>query len=189
MEEFASDYSGYEDQAKAAYMNAIAEQLRSKGIEIDYEDNLLRAKRVSLVTDGYVIDWLKKLGFTEESRHIDAQYSNATYIKRYSQGGLVPYTGLAQVDGSRERPEAFLSADDTERIGTAAKLLSDIPALNRSNISTSNTSYGDTNVEINLNIDHISSDVDIEEMLERVKQEIVDIARPIGTNVILQQQV
>jgi hypothetical protein len=26
-------------------------------------------------------------------------------------------------------------------------------------------------------------------MLERVKQEIVDVARPIGTNVILQQQV
>ena len=109
--------------------------------------------------------------------------------KKYASGGLVPYTGLAQVDGTPDRPEAFLSADDTERIGNAAKLLSDIPSLNRSNISTNNSSYGDTNIEVNLNIDHISSDVDIEEMLERVKQEIVDIARPIGTNVILQQQV
>ena len=29
----------------------------------------------------------------------------------------------------------------------------------------------------------------VDEMLERVKQEIVEVARPIGTNVILQQQV
>ena len=116
--------------------------------------------------------------------------SNIGYVSaKFEKGGLVNYTGPAWVDGSPNRPEAFLSADDTERIGNAAKLLSDIPALNRSNISTSNSTYGDTNIEINLNIDHISSDVDIEEMLDRVKQEIVDIARPVGTNVILQQQV
>lgn len=116
--------------------------------------------------------------------------SNIGYVSaKFEKGGLVNYTGPAWVDGSPNRPEAFLSADDTERIGNAAKLLSDIPALNRSNISTNSSTYGDTNIEINLNIDHISSDVDIEEMLDRVKQEIVDIARPVGTNVILQQQV
>jgi len=110
-------------------------------------------------------------------------------LKIYKNGGLVNYTGPAWVDGTSNSPEAFLSAEDTERIGNAAKLLSNIPALNHSNISTTNSSYGDTNIEINLNIDHVSSDVDIEEMLNRVKQEIVDIARPTGTNVILHQQI
>ena len=110
--------------------------------------------------------------------------------KKFASGGLVNYTGPAWVDGSQNRPEAFLSAEDTERIGNAAKLLSNIPLLNpTSNISNSNNSIGDTNIEINLNIDNISSDVDIEEMLNRVKDEIVNIARPIGTNVILQQSV
>lgn len=122
---------------------------------------------------------------------LDGKFSSDALheIKAYAQGGMVNYTGPAWVDGSPQRPEAFLSAEDTERIGNAAKLLADIPSLNQSNISTTNASYGDTNVEINLNIDHISSDVDIDTMLERVKTEIVDIARPIGTNVILHQQV
>ena len=109
--------------------------------------------------------------------------------KFYASGGLVNYTGPAWVDGTPDKPEAFLSAEDTERIGNAAKLLSNIPMLSPTANTNSNNSFGDTNIEINLNIDHISSDVDVDEMLERVKQEIVEVARPIGTNVILQQQV
>ena len=109
--------------------------------------------------------------------------------KFYASGGLVNYTGPAWVDGTPNKPEAFLSAEDTERIGNAAKLLSNIPMLSPTANTNSNNSFGDTNIEINLNIDHISSDVDVDEMLERVKQEIVEVARPIGTNVILQQQV
>lgn len=145
--------------------------------------------------------WVASLGDSllfgdkDYSSQAYSAYMTSTYgqgkdkIKQYLSGGLVNYTGPAWVDGSIDRPEAFLSSEDTERIGNAAKLLSDIPALTRSNISTSNQTYGDTSIEINLNIDHISSDVDVDEMLERVKQEIVDVARPIGTNVILQQQV
>lgn len=120
---------------------------------------------------------------------LDPFYTWNPKFKIYKNGGLVNYTGPAWVDGTPNTPEAFLSAEDTERIGNAAKLLSNVPALNHSNISTTNSSYGDTNIEINLNIDHVSSDVDIEEMLNRVKQEIVDIARPTGTNVILHQQI
>ena len=108
----------------------------------------------------------------------------------YATGGMVDYTGPAWVDGTPERPEAFLSAEDTERIGEAAKILSDIPWLDRDTDNTSvvTNNGGDVSVEINLNIDHISSDTDIDEMIQRVKDEIVDVARPEGANVILQQQ-
>lgn len=113
-----------------------------------------------------------------------------TSVFKYKEGGLVNYTGPAWVDGSPERPEAFLNSEDTARIGEAAKILADIPWMDRDTDNTSvvTNNGGDVSVEINLNIDHISSDTDIDEMIQRVKDEIVDVARPEGTNVILQQQ-
>ena len=107
--------------------------------------------------------------------------------KKYATGGLVDYTGLAQVDGAPNKPEAFLSAEDTANIGAAAKLLADLPIFN----STSNaenavpTNIGDTSIEIHINVENISDDYDVDQMIERVKQDIVDVAKPIGTSVIL----
>ena len=107
--------------------------------------------------------------------------------KKYATGGLVNYTGLAQVDGTPNKPEAFLSAEDTANIGAAAKLLADLPIFN----STSNaenaasTNIGDTSIEIHINVENISDDYDVNQMIERVKQDIVDVAKPIGTSVIL----
>ena len=107
--------------------------------------------------------------------------------KKYATGGLVDYTGLAQVDGTPNKPESFLSAEDTANIGAAAKLLADLPIFN----STSNaenaasTNIGDTSIEIHINVENISDDYDVNQMIERVKQDIVDVAKPIGTSVIL----
>ena len=107
--------------------------------------------------------------------------------KKYATGGLVDYTGLAQVDGTPNKPESFLSAEDTANIGAAAKLLADLPIFN----STSNaenavpTNIGDTSIEIHINVENISDDYDVDQMIERVKQDIVDVAKPIGTSVIL----
>lgn len=112
-------------------------------------------------------------------------------VKRYLSGGLVDYTGPAWVDGTPDRPESFLNAEDTARIGSAAKILSDIPLLADPDRAERivNNSVGDTNIEIHMNIDHIDSDVDLEEVVERVKDEVVAVARPAGTNVILNQHV
>ena len=115
--------------------------------------------------------------------------AQSSSVKRYLNGGLSDYTGYAYVDGTPEEPEGFLTAEDTRRIGEAAKILSDIPVLDRdSESSTVVNNGGDISVEINLNIDHISSDVDIDEMIKKVKEEVVEVARPAGTNVILNQQ-
>lgn len=110
-------------------------------------------------------------------------------IVAFEKGGLVNYTGPAWVDGTPSKPEAFLSAEDTQRIAQLTSVLSNIPLLNLTpnteNISS--TSYGDTQIEINLNIDSLSSDIDVENMLDRMKQEIVDVATPIGTTNILRR--
>ena len=118
-------------------------------------------------------------------------YTNAAVLSqhKYAQGGLVPYTGPAWVDGTPSRPEAFLSADDTERIGQLTQLLENIPFFNSTipsdNISTTN--IGDTTIEVNITIENVSSDYDVDQAVERVKQDIVSAARYTGSNVILKQ--
>ena len=111
------------------------------------------------------------------------------YLRTYkfAEGGLIDYTGPAWVDGSFTKPEAFLSAKDTERIGNAAKILADLPLLNSQLNNSTTNNAGEVNIEINLNIDSIDSDVDIENMIDRMKNEIVSAAKPMGSNVILTQ--
>lgn len=113
-----------------------------------------------------------------------AKYLN-TY--KFADGGLVDYTGPAWVDGSYAKPEAFLSSQDTERIGNAAKILSDLPLLNSQLNNSTTNNAGEINIEINLNIDSIDSEVDVENMIDRMKEEIVSAAKPIGSNIILSQ--
>ena len=194
MQTFIGHHSGYESQAREAWLSYVIEHLRNQGISVDYGNGQIIAHNLPLRSDAAkyeITKWVTQLGFQGDASTTSIGGSNPTqdFILKYASGGLVNYTGPAWVDGTPNKPEAFLSAEDTERIGNAAKLLSNIPMLSPTANTNSNNSFGDTNIEINLNIDHISSDVDVDEMLERVKQEIVEVARPIGTNVILQQQV
>lgn len=107
--------------------------------------------------------------------------------KKYAEGGLVNYTGPAWVDGTPQKPESFLSAEDTARIGAAAKLLADLPIFNTTSNAENavSTNIGDTSIEIHINVENISDDYDVDQMIERVKQDIVDVAKPIGASVIL----
>lgn len=123
---------------------------------------------------------------TDGNRKTWAQDGNYQIFKT---GGLVNYTGPAWVDGTPTKPEAFLSAEDTARIGEAARLLAQLPIFN----STSNaknatsTNVGDTSIEIHINVEKIDSDYDVDQMIERVKQDIVDVSKPIGSSVILKK--
>lgn len=106
--------------------------------------------------------------------------------KKYATGGLVNYTGPAWVDGTPAKPEAFLNAQDTQRIGEAAKILAQIPSLNGASENVS-TNIGDTTIEIHINVENIESDYDVDQMIERVKNDIIDVSKPVGTSVILKK--
>lgn len=106
--------------------------------------------------------------------------------KKYATGGLVNYTGPAWVDGTPTKPEAFLNAQDTQRIGEAAKILAQIPVLNGASENVS-TNIGDTTIEIHINVESIESDYDVDQMIERVKNDILDVSKPTGTSVILKK--
>lgn len=116
-------------------------------------------------------------------------YASAHGVKSYKTGGLVDYTGPAWVDGTSSKPEAFLNSDDTKRIGEAAKLLSNLPILNSTSSTSTplSTNIGDTSIEIHINVDSISSDYDVDRLAERIKSDIVDASKPVGTPVILKR--
>jgi hypothetical protein len=121
---------------------------------------------------------------------------NVTFTKEqpkgfgFKTGGLVDYTGPAWVDGTKKKPEAFLNAEDTQRIGEAAELLSNLELLSNDNVSKqeiSNTNVGDTTIEIHINIENVASDYDVDQAVERVKEDIVKAAQYAGSNVILKK--
>lgn len=78
----------------------------------------------------------------------------------YSSGGYVDYTGPAWVDGSKSRPEAFLSAYQTEQIGALAKSLD--PSTVNNATTNSNVTFG----SINFNVASMSSAADGKKALD-----------------------
>ena len=131
---------------------------------------------------------------------IPTKINDATSAKKYdywknktlafAEGGLVNFTGPAWVDGSRSRPEAFLSAEDTRRIGEAARILADLPILsqpvNQEQLPT--TTIGDTTIQIDVHVDSIASDYDLDEAMDKVEKRIVEAAKYTGSNVILKKR-
>lgn len=187
IDDITHKYEG--DEAARRMMNAMfngKDTITMKGLT---NEAITRMKEVGYFVGSY--DDSFKV-FKKERDLDDWIRANAIggHVKRYLNGGLVDQTGLAYVDGTTEKPEAFLNAEDTENIGNAAKILADIPWMDRDTDSAQvvTNNGGDVSIEVNLNIDHISSDVDIDEMLEKIKEEIVEVAHPAGTNVILNQQ-
>lgn len=110
--------------------------------------------------------------------------------KKYATGGLVDYTGPAWVDGTKTKPEAFLSATDTENIRQMMDimniLLSNFSAPSKSTYESSSNIVS-PNIEVTVNVDSISSDYDVDQATERVKQNILDAYNKTGNSVILRK--
>ena len=103
--------------------------------------------------------------------------------KKYKTGGIVDYTGPAWVDGTPTKPEAFLSASDTENIAKLRDVLSNVfsPKANTSSDNIVQNS-GDIYYEFHINVDGIDSEERIDETIEKIKKEIMDASR--GRNVV-----
>ena len=117
-------------------------------------------------------------------------YDKSNQLQAYATGGLVDYTGPAWVDGTKTKPEAFLSATDTENI----RQMMDIMNILLSNFSTpskstyeSSSNVVSPNIEVTVNVDSISSDYDVDQATERVKQNILDAYNKTGNSVILRK--
>lgn len=111
---------------------------------------------------------------------------NNYVIPGNAQGGIVDYTGLAWVDGTISKPEAFLSADDTALMRAmldAAKYVSYRPSI--SNIDGTKFNNNSANIgDVNITITEaqFKEDADYDKVAERVGQAFVRELNKQGMN-------
>lgn len=196
--------SDYVSKAKAQAAKQQKEEARKKawtfakenattGKAMDYAPYKLEAKQGSRVYTYYFTDKTKfsQSIFQMQNTGIPCRVNGDDKLKYngFKSGGLVDYTGPAWVDGTPSKPEAFLNSEDTKRIGEAAKLLSNLPILNSTSSASTqlSTNVGDTSIEIHINVESISSDYDVDRLAERIKSDIVDASKPVGTPIILKR--
>ena len=88
---------------------------------------------------------------------------------QFASGGLSTSTGPAWLHGTPSKPELVLNANDTRNFLALRDVLGRV--LGTSN--SINESNGNARFEININVDHLSSDYDVDKVVERVKKKIV----------------
>lgn len=91
-------------------------------------------------------------------------------VKAYAKGGLADFTGPAWLDGTKSNPELVLNAADTKNFLVLRDILGQL--LDNTSGGTSNTSYGDTYYDIDINAE-IGSDYDVDQLADRIKSQIV----------------
>ena len=141
------------------------------------------------------IDWMSASTSKKASLNIENEKFRSTYgmgadtipyedavrymqfLKRYKKGGLVDYTGMAWVDGTKSQPEAFLNAQDTRNLSELKEMLAA-----HFNSTTNKTIGGDCNIYVN--VDSISSDYDIDQAINKIKNEMVKSSSYRNVNLI-----
>jgi hypothetical protein len=112
-----------------------------------------------------------------------------SYFKAYRKGGLVDYTGLAAVHGSKEDPEGFLSAPDTKVMRNLVAALHQVAkinvggAFNIPNVLSDKNSGFVIEGGIHIAVDKLDDNADYERMAEKVSEYIyrkVSKMKPIG---------
>lgn len=95
-------------------------------------------------------------------------------LLKYATGGLVDYTGPAWVDGTKSKPEAFLSSSDTQNIANLRDVLSKVynSPKTSDNISQ-NQNNGDTYYEFHITIEELGDKYTAEDMMEDMEKYIL----------------
>ena len=114
-----------------------------------------------------------------------ATYSSpGKYLKAYSQGGLVDYTGLAMVHGTPDAPESFLNAQDTVLLSQLRDALRAMPTIAVPLLAglrgPVDSGAGQTMMQvgdITVNVDRIDDEQDLEVLARRVGEAILNGAQ------------
>lgn len=101
-------------------------------------------------------------------------------LKGYKTGGLADFTGPAWLDGTTARPEYVLNADQTKAFFSLIDVLDSL----RSGVSKTTQNSGDSNYDIDINVESIGSDYDVEQLATTVKRLINEDARYRNNNTI-----
>lgn len=90
-------------------------------------------------------------------------------VKAYAKGGLVDSTGLAWLDGTKTKPEMVLKPQDTENLIALKNILADA-------VSGTGESGGDNYYDIHIEVDQLSNDYDVEQLMQKMQRMIVEDA-------------
>ena len=112
-------------------------------------------------------------GYTSWLDIVDFErYFNITGLSQYATGGMVDFTGPAWVDGTKSKPEAFLSANDTQLIASLRDILRANPKFG-SMAATTIQKTGDTYYEIHINVDELGDGYSVDDLMNELEERIV----------------
>lgn len=100
---------------------------------------------------------------------------------RYATGGLNTKPGPAWLDGTPSEPEYVLNARQTDAFLKLAEVL---PSMFNGTSTTTSNIGGNMYLEFHVNVDSISNDYDVDQLVERVKDDIYSAASYRNANVI-----
>ena len=98
------------------------------------------------------------------------------YLTPYATGGLADFTGPAWLDGSKAHPELVLNARDTENFIQLKNILAD--GLDGKGAS------GDNYYDVHIEVDQLSNDYDVEQMMDKIKRLIEEDAAYRNVNAV-----
>lgn len=175
----ATDYSAKWADAYAEFLaaktnNNVAQQqeaiLKMQGYE--------SARDMKITSDPKLAAKYPTTNGQATEKAIKGDLSAAYWMKnapKYATGGLVPFTGPAWLDGTSAHPEIVLNARDSENLIQLRDILRSESGVTHS---------GDNYYDINISVDQLSSDYDVDQVAERIKQIIYNDAMYRNVNAV-----
>ena len=102
-------------------------------------------------------------------------------FKKYATGGLNTSTGMAWLDGTPSKPEYVLNALQTEAF---LKLANVLPNIFNNDSGTTNNLGTNMYLDFTINVDSLSNDYDVDQLVDRVKDDIYNAASYRNINVV-----
>lgn len=96
----------------------------------------------------------------------------ASALQAYKKGGLANFTGPAWLDGTKTKPEAVLNARDTQNFLQLRDVLSDVLNKSRTIERSNSENNGDNYYDIDIQVDKLSNDYDVDQLVKKIKKEI-----------------
>lgn len=111
-------------------------------------------------------------------KYSDYNYDNMSKKNwaKYETGGLADFTGPAWLDGTKARPEYVLNAEQTKGFLALVDMLGDF--------DDSPTMGGDNYYDVRIEVDELSNDYDVEQLMDKMKRVITDDAMYRNVNAI-----
>ena len=130
----------------------------------------------------YINDYYAGKKKTVSGNHANSSYANMLnrYNKgewtRYETGGLADFTGPAWLDGTKARPEYVLNAAQTQAFLKLVDVLGDFDG--------SSSTGGDNYYDVKIEVDELSNDYDVEQLMDKMKRLIADDASYRNVNAV-----